>query len=104
MKIVVIGHGIGAALQPIVLDRAFFALPEFGKGDGRTINVVSVGSLLLAVGLHPRNWISLLVIFIPPTAALLYRIHVEEIALREHFGQEYIDYSRQTSRLIPGIY
>ena len=59
---------------------------------------------ILAVGLHPRNWISLLVIFIPPTAALLYRIHVEEIALREHFGQEYIDYSRQTSRLIPGIY
>lgn len=59
---------------------------------------------ILAVGLHQRNWISLLVITIPPTAALLYRIHVEEIALREHFGQEYIDYSRQTSRLIPGIY
>ena len=59
---------------------------------------------ILAVGLHTRNWISLLVIFIPPAAALLYRIHVEEIALREHFGQEYIDYSRQTSRLIPGIY
>ena len=59
---------------------------------------------ILAVGLHPRNWISLLVIFIPPSVALLYRIHIEEIALREHFGQEYIDYSRQTSRLIPGIY
>ena len=59
---------------------------------------------ILAVGLHTRNWISLLVIFVPPAVALLYRIHVEEIALREHFGQEYIDYSRQTSRLIPGIY
>jgi protein-S-isoprenylcysteine O-methyltransferase Ste14 len=59
---------------------------------------------ILAVGLHTRNWISLLVIFVPPAAALLYRIHVEEIALREHFGQEYIDYSQQTSRLIPGIY
>lgn len=54
-EIVVIGHGIGAALQPIILDRAFFALPEFGKGDGRTLNVVSVGSLLLAVGLHPEG-------------------------------------------------
>ena len=54
-EIVVIGHGIGAALQPIILDRTFFALPEFGKGDGRTINVVSVGSLLLAVGLHPEG-------------------------------------------------
>ncbi len=59
---------------------------------------------LLAIGLHTRNWISLLVIFVPPAAALLYRIRIEEIALREHFGQEYIDYSRQTSRLIPGIY
>jgi len=59
---------------------------------------------ILAVGLHTCNWISLLVIFVPPAAALLYRIHIEEIALREHFGQEYIDYSRQTSRLIPGIY
>jgi len=59
---------------------------------------------ILAVGLHPRNWISLLVVTVPTTVALLYRIHVEEIALREHFGEEYIDYSRQTCRLIPGIY
>jgi len=59
---------------------------------------------ILAVGLHQRNWISLLVIFVPPAAALLYRIHVEEIALREHFGLEYIDYCRQTARLVPGIY
>jgi protein-S-isoprenylcysteine O-methyltransferase Ste14 len=59
---------------------------------------------ILALGLHTRNWISLLVIFVAPAVALLYRIHVEEIALLDHFGQEYIDYSRQTSRLIPGIY
>ena len=59
---------------------------------------------LLAVGLHTRNWISLLVIVIPCTAAFLYRIHVEEIVLRNHFGQEYIDYSSHTKRLIPGIY
>jgi hypothetical protein len=54
-EIIVIGHGIGAALQPIILDRTFFALPEFGKGDGRTVSVMSVGSLLLAVGLHPEG-------------------------------------------------
>jgi protein-S-isoprenylcysteine O-methyltransferase Ste14 len=59
---------------------------------------------IFAVGLHPRNWISLLIVIVPTTAALLYRIHVEEIALREHFGQEYIDYSQETSSLIPGIY
>jgi protein-S-isoprenylcysteine O-methyltransferase Ste14 len=59
---------------------------------------------ILAVGLHTRNWISVLIIFVPTSAVLLYRIHVEEIALREHFGQEYIDYSRATRRLIPGVY
>jgi len=58
----------------------------------------------LAAGIHSRNWYSLLIIVIPPGAAVLYRIHVEEIALREAFGSEYTDYSRATSRLIPGIY
>jgi protein-S-isoprenylcysteine O-methyltransferase Ste14 len=59
---------------------------------------------LLATGLHTRNWISLFIMIVPTSVALLYRIHVEETALREAFGQEYIEYSRQTSRLIPGIY
>jgi len=59
---------------------------------------------LFAVGAHTRNWISLLVIFIPTLGALLYRIQVEEVALREAFGQEYVVYSQKTSRLIPGIY
>jgi protein-S-isoprenylcysteine O-methyltransferase Ste14 len=39
-----------------------------------------------------------------PTAALLYRIHVEEIALTGAFGEDYVEYSRVTKRLIPGIY
>ena len=60
--------------------------------------------IIFAAGLHTRNWISFLIITVPSTAALLYRIHVEEFALRDHFGQEYIDYSRETKRLIPGIY
>ena len=40
----------------------------------------------------------------PERAALLYRIHVEEAALTGAFGQEYVEYSRTTKRLIPGIY
>jgi protein-S-isoprenylcysteine O-methyltransferase Ste14 len=39
-----------------------------------------------------------------PTAALLYRISVEERALTEAFGLEYLQYSQETKRLIPGIY
>jgi protein-S-isoprenylcysteine O-methyltransferase Ste14 len=29
---------------------------------------------------------------------------VEEAALRDHFGEEYVGYSRETKRLVPGIY
>ena len=39
-----------------------------------------------------------------PAAALLYRIHVEERALTEAFGAEYVQYSQVTKRLVPGIY
>ena len=60
--------------------------------------------IFLAVGIHSRNWISLAIAVVPPTVALLYRIHVEEEALREAFGDEYAAYSRTTKRLLPGIY
>jgi protein-S-isoprenylcysteine O-methyltransferase Ste14 len=60
--------------------------------------------IFVAVGMHTRNWVGLAITLVPTTAALLYRIHVEEAALRQAFGQEYIDYSRATKRLIPGIY
>jgi protein-S-isoprenylcysteine O-methyltransferase Ste14 len=64
------------------------------------------GSLLafLGLGIEVRNWIGFCVLVVPITAAFLYRIHVEEIALNEAFGAEYAAYSRQTKRLIPGIY
>lgn len=64
------------------------------------------GSLLafLGLGIELRNWIGFCVLVVPITAAFLYRIHVEEIALNEAFGAEYAAYSRQTKRLIPGIY
>jgi protein-S-isoprenylcysteine O-methyltransferase Ste14 len=60
--------------------------------------------IFLAVGIHARNWICLAVCFIPPTLAVHWRIHVEEIALRSAFGDEYIAYSGVTRRLIPGVY
>jgi protein-S-isoprenylcysteine O-methyltransferase Ste14 len=60
--------------------------------------------ILFAEALHTRNWIGFLLILIPPTAALLYRIHVEEAVLRSAFGEEYVVYSSTTKRLIPGVY
>jgi protein-S-isoprenylcysteine O-methyltransferase Ste14 len=60
--------------------------------------------IFMAVGLYERNWLSLSVLMIFPTAALLYRIHVEERALIEAFGDDYIEYQRRTRRLIPLVY
>lgn len=60
--------------------------------------------ILFALALRTRNWIGFAVVLIPPTVALLYRIHVEEAALRSAFGEEYAVYSRTTKRLIPGVY
>ena len=60
--------------------------------------------VFVATGLHARNWPGFLVAIVPTTAALIYRIHVEEAALRKAFGEEYMAYSRETNRLIPGVY
>lgn len=60
--------------------------------------------IFLAAGLHTHNWASLAVIVVLPTCAVLYRIHVEETALLNAFGDEYADYMRTTKRLVPGVY
>ncbi len=60
--------------------------------------------IFAAIGLYERNWISLAVVLILPTAALLYRIHVEEMALTEAFGEQYLEYCKTTRRLVPGVF
>jgi protein-S-isoprenylcysteine O-methyltransferase Ste14 len=60
--------------------------------------------ILLAFAIHTRTWACFAVVLVPPTLAVLYRIHVEENALRLAFGADYEDYSRSTKRLIPGVY
>lgn len=60
--------------------------------------------IFLAIALASVNWLAAAIILIPTAAAVLYRIYVEEIALRSAFGQQYADYSAKTKRLIPGAY
>lgn len=56
-EILVIGHGLGVAFIPVVLDRAFWSYPEFGK-NGEKISLLTLGSQLLSVGLHPEaSWL-----------------------------------------------
>jgi len=64
------------------------------------------GSLLSFLGLALcfSNYLSMLIIFVPICLAFLYRIHIEEGALIDTFGSEYLDYCASTKRLIPGIF
>lgn len=58
----------------------------------------------LGLGLAFSNWLSIIVIIVPILIVYIYRMRVEERALIQTFGNEYLDYSKTTKRLIPKIY
>jgi len=64
------------------------------------------GSLLsfIGFGISLNNWLSLITITILITIAFLYRIRIEEKALINQFGSDYLDYKNKTYCLIPWIY
>lgn len=64
------------------------------------------GCLLAAVGysMTLNNWASCVIIVLPCVAVMLWRIRIEEQALREALGERYSSYMRRTRRLIPFIY
>lgn len=59
---------------------------------------------VLGLGLFLNNWVSLIVVFVPVFSAFLYRIKVEEKALTEKFGEEYIRYKKNTKMLVPFVF
>lgn len=109
----VIGLGIRAAAI-VTLGRTFSANVALHAGQQiqrnglysivRHPSYLGLELILLACALHARTWACFAVAFVPSTLAILYRIHVEEAALRLAFGNAYEDYSRSTKRLIPGVY
>jgi protein-S-isoprenylcysteine O-methyltransferase Ste14 len=64
------------------------------------------GSLLMFIGfaLCFGNWATLVAMLVPVLAVFGWRIHVEEAALSEAFGDAWRDYARRTWRLIPLVY
>lgn len=64
------------------------------------------GALLSFVGLAITysNYLSIIIIIVPIFLAFSYRISVEEKALKNAFGNAFIDYCNKTKRLIPFIY
>ncbi len=64
------------------------------------------GALLAFVGfgLSLGNWAALLAIFLPISAAFIYRMKVEESALADALGARYLNYMGRTKRLVPFVY
>ena len=58
----------------------------------------------IGFGISLNNWVSLIIIVAAILFAFIRRINIEEKTLTEYFGQEYIDYKKNTHRLIPFIY
>jgi protein-S-isoprenylcysteine O-methyltransferase Ste14 len=113
LGILILGLGIrvvaivtlGSAFSVNVATRAGQRLQRSGLYSlVRHPSYLGLELILLAFALHARTWACFAVVLVPTTVAVLYRIHVEETALRVAFGGEYEDYSRSTKRLIPGVY
>ncbi len=64
------------------------------------------GMLLVVVGFAStmNSIYSFLVLVVPVFAAVIYRVRIEESLLKKEFGESYLKYSKDTKKLIPGIY
>ena len=51
-----------------------------------------------------NNYIAAIVLLVPVVSMFIYRINIEEKALKYQFGKDYCDYMKKTKRLIPFIY
>ena len=60
--------------------------------------------LLLGFGLTLGDLAAAVVMVVLPTVGLLWRIRVEEVALRAGLGDSYLEYCKGRARLIPGVW
>jgi len=60
--------------------------------------------MCIGCGIADQNWLSLAFAVILPLAALLYRIRIEEAALVSSIGSNYVEYQRNTKKLIPWVW
>jgi protein-S-isoprenylcysteine O-methyltransferase Ste14 len=77
------------------------------KGPYRYVRHPSYAGIVLffiGYGVLSKNWLSFVLAVCLPIASLVYRIRIEEKALVEGLGAEYVAYQRKTKKLIPGMW
>jgi len=113
--LVVFGLGIGLRWYAIIHLGRFFTVNVAIADDHRLVDTgpyrwlrhPSYTGWLMAViglGLCLGNWLSLFILIVATLSLILWRIGLEEAALRAAFGEAYAAYAARTSRLIPLIY
>jgi protein-S-isoprenylcysteine O-methyltransferase len=81
--------------------------PVITAGPYRYVRHPSYTGLLLAflgLGVFLGNWLSVIVLFVPITFAVIHRIRLEESVLAGALGPAYSAYCARTKRLIPGVW
>jgi protein-S-isoprenylcysteine O-methyltransferase len=77
------------------------------SGPYRYVRHPSYTGLLLAflgLGVFFGSWLSVIVLFVPITLAVVHRIQVEESVLAGALGPAYSEYCTHTKRLIPRVW
>jgi protein-S-isoprenylcysteine O-methyltransferase len=88
---------VAIARDQRIVDRGVYAVLRHPSYTGGLL-------AFLGMALVFGDWLAGPVLFLPITAAFLYRIRVEERALRAAFGAKYEAYCRRTRRLVPFLY
>lgn len=107
--------GLGLRWWSVVVLGRFFTVEVRVAGDQRVVDtgpyrVVRhpsyTGLLLvfLGLGLELGDWLALVVAVVPPAAAIVYRIRVEERALLAGLGDAYRRYGAGRARLVPKVW
>ena len=81
--------------------------PVITAGPYRYMRHPSYSGLLLVflgIGVSFGNWLSVVVLMIPITLAVMHRIRLEESVLVSALGPAYSAYCARTKRLIPGVF
>ena len=60
--------------------------------------------IMVGIGLSLRTWWGVILCAVGSWLLYVYRIHVEEEMLIQHFGEKYVEYIKTTKRMFPRIW